>query len=927
MRSLCAHIRVVGIMRPTPQIKKLIFEGDAQLTAALQKAPTDGGLAVQTFVLKRFPDLPPAPVRLATPRLTRSASSLAPAFAQLTVQTAAPPPLQTSAAPAPESARPTVQTGAAPVPANAAGVGTVQPPPATAAAAGEAADNGADGGVPGEWAATKSKRTRTPSFRQYSNSPSHVRSRIGPSPKSQAQLAKAGVQTRRVGPGRQKNGAGDAAGSAAGGGQGVRAAPAGGRRPVRARLTARTMAPNASASANATSRPAQAAVSAAAGPPRVPTPTQAAARRAAASRAKKAAGNAASKANDEPAKATTKGRKGKGKAKPKRTEPRRWSGEEDAALRKAVSRHGEKNWKAIAESVPGRNHVQCLQRWKKVLRPGLVKGHWTGDEDRLLRALVAPGPRNWGEVSGRIPGRTAKQCRERWCNHLDPRIKKGNWTPLEDEALVEAQAYLGKKWAQISKYLPGRTENAVKIRWKSLTRRASGRVANDAATVRQLLQDTQASVAKHLEALRNGTAPGPEAAAAAIADVDGGLDVDGTGYVLLEGALGGRAVPAAPATSSDRFSPFDPRTQKDSDAASADGSSMGRSALSATTALPQALHLIDARRALPPQSAIVRLAAQAFATGSALTRVGLGGIPRGAWRGGAAAQDAAALDLEPFDISGLGRMGMGVMPSPGVSVGLGAPMSTGMSGVPLGAMAGLHRGAAFGDGLSAGLPGGLGANLAGLDFGLLGMGLPTPRTMAAAADAFQLTPRGVPMPPAKQPGGAGVRPPAVPAASRGQGPGTVDTSSHGRAKHVGLGGFAVDSIDTSTPRQGNNARQAPGMALPSPFNLSQQLAQLTTPSGASGAGASNGGVGGDAGMGPHAWAWLENAVKSPSAKDKNSLQRAAAAQAVTSAAAAQATAAGSSLGAMRCVAVAACVCVCVCVCGCSCACPGTLMPC
>lgn len=147
---------------------------------------------------------------------------------------------------------------------------------------------------------------------------------------------------------------------------------------------------------------------------------------------------------------------------------RRWTKLQDNALRESVRVHGEKNWKAIAELVPGRNHAQCLQRWRKVLKPGLVKGHWSFEEDQMLQYLVTQGCHLWGQIAERIPGRTPKQCRERWKNHLDPCINKGPYTTEEDQVILQAQSKLGNKWSQIAQLLQGRTEDSVKIRWKSL---------------------------------------------------------------------------------------------------------------------------------------------------------------------------------------------------------------------------------------------------------------------------------------------------------------------------------------------------------------------------------------------------------------------------------------------------------------------------
>jgi len=164
--------------------------------------------------------------------------------------------------------------------------------------------------------------------------------------------------------------------------------------------------------------------------------------------------------------------------------PRRWSGEEDERLKGAVKEFGEVNWKAIADRVQTRNHVQCLQRWKKVLKPGLVKGQWSAQEDAMLVTLVSESFKNWGQLAAHMPGRTSKQCRERWCHHLDPSIKKGEYTSDEDKTILDMQAKNGNKWAQIAQMLPGRTENAVKIRWKALDRSRKNPKGNGQAQIR-----------------------------------------------------------------------------------------------------------------------------------------------------------------------------------------------------------------------------------------------------------------------------------------------------------------------------------------------------------------------------------------------------------------------------------------------------------
>ena len=75
----------------------------------------------------------------------------------------------------------------------------------------------------------------------------------------------------------------------------------------------------------------------------------------------------------------------------------------------------------------GGNSSGSSQASKKSL--DRVKGPWSPEEDAILSRLVSNfGARNWSLIARGILGRSGKSCRLRWCNQLDPAVKRKPFT-------------------------------------------------------------------------------------------------------------------------------------------------------------------------------------------------------------------------------------------------------------------------------------------------------------------------------------------------------------------------------------------------------------------------------------------------------------------------------------------------------------------
>jgi hypothetical protein len=106
-----------------------------------------------------------------------------------------------------------------------------------------------------------------------------------------------------------------------------------------------------------------------------------------------------------------------------------------------------------------------------------VRSKFTTTKDEMLRTLIEQcGEGNWHSIARHLPGRNARQYKERWFHYLAPNIVTAEWTEIEDRLLWLKVFEFGRSWKALSPFFPGRTEVSLKNRYNVLMRKTAGEI-------------------------------------------------------------------------------------------------------------------------------------------------------------------------------------------------------------------------------------------------------------------------------------------------------------------------------------------------------------------------------------------------------------------------------------------------------------------
>lgn len=109
-----------------------------------------------------------------------------------------------------------------------------------------------------------------------------------------------------------------------------------------------------------------------------------------------------------------------------------WKNTEDEILKAAVMKYGKNQWARISSLLVRKSAKQCKARWYEWLDPSIKKTEWSREEEEKLLHLAKIMPNQWRTIAP-IVGRTASQCLEHYEKLLDAAThKEEDYDPSED---------------------------------------------------------------------------------------------------------------------------------------------------------------------------------------------------------------------------------------------------------------------------------------------------------------------------------------------------------------------------------------------------------------------------------------------------------------------------------------------------------------
>ncbi|KAL7267288.1 Pre-mRNA-splicing factor cef1 [Rhizina undulata] len=143
--------------------------------------------------------------------------------------------------------------------------------------------------------------------------------------------------------------------------------------------------------------------------------------------------------------------------------------------------------------------------------PVVKGGVWTNVEDEILKASVSKyGLNQWQRVSSLLARKSAKQCKARWAEWLDPSIRKVEWSRDEDEKLLHLAKLMPTQWRTIAPIV-GRTATQCLDRYQKLLDEAEARENSELGLAGPEGAEASAPSADDIRRFRPGeTDPDPE---------------------------------------------------------------------------------------------------------------------------------------------------------------------------------------------------------------------------------------------------------------------------------------------------------------------------------------------------------------------------------------------------------------------------------